>query len=283
MQLRKKTYLIKDIRGDRHGETIQDTPVSFSNADAIIQKLSTYLREGNDKAFKEALNADFICEGPLDNFQREYSHGSEYWIWQYQKYAVCPVVEYLFFNKSEQFRKLFCDENNEMWVYTALIQSLENTSLTKEKLFTLNDDTLTNLTQKKDALYQYRHSTSTDKQTAIEQLQPQLSNLLESEAPALIRNINQPSVWRSHLHILDFKLRFKETLHSKDEVFKDHRGAYDLGWKRLLTNFSTILFPPLAFANLIYRAATGSWLFANQTETQIKVADAEAALWPGLK
>ncbi len=87
--------------------------------------------------------------------------------------------------------------------------------------------------------------------------------------------------WVDKFRALELKMELLEILHSKDPVFKHHRGLFGAGWKRLVSNLAIILFPPLAAANIIYRAATGSWFFANKTRTERRIMQVEKAI--GLK
>ncbi len=185
----------------------------------------------------------------------------------YATYYVRPYIEKLFFDEKLTTFSALVDSLlliNEDASYQAFIASLENTNLQKELLFSWDASMEDYVIRHLNALDVFGKSLK-----HLEEKRQQISDLVAELRTMLSANQNMHQTEKcpkNQFNKLKFKLDFLKKLHRHDADFSIHHD-----YKRLVANLATILFPPLAIANVIYKLTTNKWLFFNNTVVENKI------------
>jgi hypothetical protein len=189
-------------------------------------------------------------------------HHTRYIVYRY--YWVRPIIENLFFEHNELFRRLVSQvalSENKL-IHNSFVENFNRTDLSPEILLPWDVNTMCDVKFGVLQITMYGQqlvSESVDRGKYAIKLATDLNERLDTLP--VVDNSNTAKIkW------LDFKLKFVEQLHSQDSHFVGHRG-----WKQVIGNVASIIFSA-GILNLINLAVTGNFLFFNNTKTQQLVA-----------
>ncbi len=263
----------------------EKTPAQFSEAHELITQLSAAINQNNSQELQKILSEDFIYGGyglrqedlqvlqetgrlTCDNIAKTKKTSSHYsgneighdeFTMEYEYYLTQPVIEFLFKEHPEKFAKLvqLLDNSNNENLNLIFVNCLKNSAMTD--ILAAWDVTAQQEIKKKitemDAYGKKLQQKNVDRGNVAVNLARQL-NAKVGYCP---QNNDNPT---SQIKWLHFKFSFLDTLHSKDQEFKEHRG-----WKRVIANIASIIFSA-GILNLIHYAVTDRILFFDRTTTQ---------------
>jgi len=191
----------------------------------------------------------------------------------YKTYSVRPYIEKLFFDEKLSTFADLVDSLlviNEDAFYQAFIASLVNTDILEDSLF-LWDASLKNAVLHQLTLLKTHGESlqNPERRQQVLDLVAELSAMLSNK-----NNIHPEKITcENQFKKLKFKLDFLKKLHRYDTALSTHQD-----YTRLIANLATILFPPLAIANVIYKIATNKWLFFNTTATENEITRMHATV-----
>jgi hypothetical protein len=207
-----------------------------------------------------------------NNYSETYTGNHHTRHMKYRYYSVRPVIENLFFENNELFRRLASQValSESQLIHNIFAEAFNGTDLPSD-IMTPWDAIRTNevrLGVIEISLYGHQLvSEGIARGHSAIQLATELDTQLDTLP--LIDDSNTAKVkW------LDYKLKFVEHLHSQDSHFAGHRG-----WKRVIGNIASIIFSA-GILNLINFAVTGNFLFFNKTRTQCLVKDVDHTIEP---
>lgn len=272
----------------RKSFVVKDQSVPTSKPEEVFQAINDAIEGGRPGAYiGKLLQGSFIYPGLINKY-KDCRHPPNH----YETYNVRPVLEALFFERNDLFLDLvlLLIEKSDETLYQAFIDSLKDTELSAEMLFTFNqamkDDIKKNLESMDDHAQQnynnhdflLYHSKYLGTLVFIPTLVDKLNSAAPTEEPTLLL--------RNKFQKLAFKLDFLQLLHSEDSEAAERRSACgynpanteeDLwGYKtsRALNAISPLLF---GVPFLINKVTTGNLFFFSRTTTEKKIRDVQAA------
>jgi hypothetical protein len=190
-----------------------------------------------------------------------------------------PYIEFLFIEDFERFQNIVNSLDDSQ--FEVFATAMKDTAL--GDLFHWNMNTIERLKAAISEIKNYGEILSENKEPKGQII---ISHAIKLETCIVAKEseekpeINPKRSFKDLREILNFKITFLKKLHEQDTELSKHRGANGMGWKRLMGNLATILFPPLAIANICYRLYSGRWLFFNKTNSQVHVKNIEEKLMP---
>ncbi len=276
-----------------------------SNAESIFNQLVDAIARDDDADFSNALSSDFIYPGdglkegdtdfssgsfnPLEYLSSDvtdltrhnqmtsdnhYSstyigdHHTRHFVFRY--YWVRPIIENLFFEHNELFRRLMSQLalSENTLIHNSFVENFNRTDVSPEILLPWNANIATEVRLRVTEITMYGEqliSEGVDRGNYATKLAGELDERLNT-LPVVDDSNTAKIKW------LDFKLKFVEHLHSQDSHFVGHRG-----WKKVIGNVASIIFSA-GILNLINLAVTGNFFFFNKTRTQQLVTEVDHSI-----
>lgn len=261
---------------DRMDYAPKKTPVTPSNIDNIEEMLSRLIDEGDTDQFQELLQSDFIYPQRISSRHQFFSRPSgldfyEYENIGYESYYVRPVIETLFYENPDRFRRLIAliRKEQDCDFYPPLLTCLNQIGISESNVLDWNYEEIYGQLQN---MRDYGKKLA-DKNISKGQEAINLADDLQQDALAIYKIFpNKEDRTVRNLNILDAKLAFLHKLHSKDETFSHHRGL-----KRCINKLAEKVCT-VDVLNGIWKLASGSWLFFNKTNTQKTVSNVHQSL-----